>query len=152
VQTFLPFPDFAASAAVLDRARLGKQRVETIQVVRAITVADYGWRHHPAALMWHGHVEALGAYGLAIVDEWLKRGHADTCGPTIAADVGLAAVAPIRTQSELAAAGELPSWLGDADFHRSHQSALVRKDPERYSPLFPGVPDDLPYVWPTGDA
>lgn len=28
VQTFLPFPDFAASAAALDRQRLGKQRAE----------------------------------------------------------------------------------------------------------------------------
>ncbi|MCD9199718.1 MSMEG_6728 family protein [Aeromicrobium wangtongii] len=152
MQTFLPFPDFAATAAVLDRARLGKQRVETIQVVRAITVPDYGWRHHPAALMWRGRLEALGAYGLAIVDEWLRRGHADTCGATIAADVGLAGVPLIRSQAELEVAGELPSWLGDEDVHRSHQSALVRKDPEHYAHLFPGVPDDLPYVWPPGDA
>jgi len=26
---------------------------------------------------------------------------------------------------------------------------LVRKDPEHYGPLFPGVPADLEYVWPT---
>jgi hypothetical protein len=148
VQTFLPFPDFAASAAALDRARLGKQRVETIQVVRALTVPGYGWRHHPAALMWRGRLEALGAYGLAIVEEWLGRGHSDTCGPTIAADVASAGVSRIRSQAELAAADELPSWLGDPEFHRSHQSALVRKDPEHYRPLFPEVPDDLPYVWP----
>src|SRR3712207_7307101 len=32
--------------------------------------------------------------------------------------------------------------------HLSHRSALVRKDPARYRPLFPEVPDDLPYVWP----
>ena len=43
---------------------------------------------------------------------------------------------------------ELPPWIGDAEFHRSHQSNLVRKDVEFYGPLFPGVPDDLPYVWP----
>ncbi len=42
----------------------------------------------------------------------------------------------------------LPRWLGDPDFHLAHQSALVRKDPDFYGPLFPGVPDDLPYVWP----
>jgi len=28
MQTFLPYPDFARSAAVLDRQRLGKQRLE----------------------------------------------------------------------------------------------------------------------------
>ena len=55
---------------------------------------------------------------------------------------------PARTQSELAEAGELPPWLGDADFHRSHRSALLRKDPAHYRPFFPDVPDDLPYVWP----
>lgn len=152
MQTFLPHADFAASAASLDRARLGKQRVETIQIVRALTVPDYGWRHHPAALMWRGHLEALAAYGLAIVEEWLQRGHADTCGATIAADVEAAGIRLIRRQRELAEVGELPSWLGDADFHRSHQSALVRKDPEHYAPQFPGVPDDLPNLRPPTDA
>ena len=43
----------------------------------------------------------------------------------------------------------VPPWLGNEDFHRSHQSNLVRKDPAHYGPLFPGVPDDLEYVWPT---
>ena len=54
----------------------------------------------------------------------------------------------VRTQAELAAAGALPHWLGDEAVHRSHQSALVRKDPEHYRRCFPDVPDDLPYVWP----
>ncbi|MGX1122677.1 hypothetical protein RKD37_008040 [Streptomyces ambofaciens] len=57
----------------------------------------------------------------------------------------------MRDQPELADAGELPPWLGDEAFHRSHRSALVRKDPAVYAGLFPGVPDDLPYVWPGSD-
>jgi len=126
--------------------------VETIQVVRALTVPDYGWRHHPAALMWRGHLEALAAYGLAIVDEWVRRGHADTCAATIAADAAAAGISHIRDQSDLAAARGLPTWLGDPDFHRSHRSNLLRKDPQHYGPLFPDVPDDLPYVWPSPDA
>jgi hypothetical protein len=36
LQTFLPYPDFAESAAVLDRMRLGKQRVETLQIAQAL--------------------------------------------------------------------------------------------------------------------
>ena len=60
-----------------------------------------------------------------------------------------AGVRAVRSQAELAAAEELPPWLGDEEFHRSHQSALLRKDPDHYGPLFPGVPDDLEYVWPT---
>jgi hypothetical protein len=148
VQTFLPYADFAHSAAVLDRARLGKQRVEAIQVVRALMIPTYGWRHHPAALMWRGHLEALGAYSFAIIDEWKRHGYADTCAATIAGDLAKAGVTDVRRQPDLAAAGALPSWLGDPDFHRSHQSALVRKDPAHYGRFFPGIPDDLPYVWP----
>ncbi len=148
VQTFLPHPDFEASVRALDQKRMGKQRVEVIQVVRALTVPDYAWRHHPAALMWRGHEEALGRYGLACCEAWVDLGHGDTCAGTIAADLATAGVTAIRSQQELAEAGALPPWLGDPDLHRSHQSALVRKDPEFYRPLFPDVPDDLPYVWP----
>ncbi|WP_197381978.1 MSMEG_6728 family protein [Mycolicibacterium mengxianglii] len=152
MQTFLPCPGFADSARILDTRRLGKQRVETIQVLRALTVADYGWRHHPAAAMWAGYEEALVRYGLDVCNEWCAQGHADTCAATLMTDLkagtGLTAV---RAQDGLAAAGELPPWLGDPDFHRSHQSALVRKDPEHYRPRFPDVPEDLPYVWPTSN-
>ena len=74
MQTFLPFESFAETAAVLDRRRLGKQRVEVLQILRALTREDYGWRSHPAVLMWKGYEEALGAYGRAIVDAWTALG------------------------------------------------------------------------------
>jgi hypothetical protein len=148
VQTFLPFPDFEASARSLDTKRLGKQRVETIQVVRALTVAGYGWANHPATLMWRGFEEALGRYGFTCCEVWLELGFGDTCAATIAADLRTAGIPVVRSQAELAAAGALPPWMGDADLHRSHQSALVRKDPDFYRPHFADVPDDLPYVWP----
>jgi hypothetical protein len=148
VQTFLAYPDFAASAAVLDRARLGKQRVETLQLVRALTVEGHGWRHHPAAKMWRGHLEALGAYGAAVVAAWTAEGRADTCAATMATDLAGVGIDRLRSQAELAEAGALPPWLGSPMLHRSHQSNLVRKDPEFYRPRFPEVPDDLPYFWP----
>jgi hypothetical protein len=148
VQTFLPFPDFEASARALDQKRLGKQRVETIQVVRALTVPGYGWANHPAALMWKGFEEALGRYGFACCEVWLELGFGDTCAATIATDLRAAGVTTVRTQAELAAADALPSWLGDEELHLSHRSALVRKDPDFYRERFPDAPDDLPYVWP----
>jgi hypothetical protein len=152
MQTFLPYADFDRTARVLDARRLGKQRVETIQVLRALTVPGYGWRHHPAAAMWAGYEEALVRYGLDICAVWCAAGKADTCAVTLTTDlrdtIGLVAV---RTQSELASAGELPPWLGDAAVHRSHRSALLRKDPVHYGPYFADVPDDLPYVWPVSD-
>ncbi|MEU0675822.1 MSMEG_6728 family protein [Streptomyces sp. NPDC006172] len=153
MQTFLPYSDFTRSAAALDPRRLGKQRVEALQVLRGLTVAGYGWRHHPAVRMWTGYEEALVRYGLEVCGVWTAAGRADTCAASLVA--GLAGpgggAGVVRTQRRLAEAGDLPPWLGDPAFHRSHRSALLRKDPEFYAPLFPGVPDDLPYVWPASD-
>jgi hypothetical protein len=152
VQTFLPYPDFLASARVLDQKRLGKQRVETIQVLRGLTVPTYGWRHHPAVKMWTGYEEALVRYGLDMCAVWCATGRADTCATTLTVDLAAAGGARvIRTQQELAGAGDLPPWLGDEALHLSHRSALLRKDPGVYRPLFGDIPDDLPYVWPGSD-
>ncbi|MCY1142053.1 MSMEG_6728 family protein [Actinoplanes sp. Pm04-4] len=150
MQTFLPYADFLASAKVLDQKRLGKQRVETVQVLRGLTTPGYGWRHHPAVKMWRGYEEGLVRYGLDVVAVWTATGRADTTAATLITDWG--AGPEVRTQEALEKLGELPPWLGDEDVHRSHQSALLRKDPETYRPLFgPHVPDDLPYVWPVSD-
>lgn len=149
MQTFLPFPDFAESAAVLDDRRLGKQRVETLQILRALHLPGYGWSTHPAVTMWRGHTDALVTYGVAIVDEWVARGHADSTRAGIAEFVH--PIDPLP-QHALEATGALPPWLGDDALHRSHRSNLVRKDPDHYGPAFPGTPGDLDYVWPDPPA
>lgn len=134
MQTFLPYPDFALSAACLDRQRLGKQRVEALQLLKG------SWPHHPASRMWRGYRHALAAYGLAVCVEWLRRGYRDTCKGKIEA------LSPSGAEGPLV----LPPWVGDPAFHRAHQSNLVRKKPDHYAPLFPDVPDDLEYIWPLG--
>jgi hypothetical protein len=148
VQTFLPYSDFAASAAVLDDRRLGKQRVEALQVLRALTRTTYGWKHHPAVRMWEGHPDGVAAYGLAVCAEWTRRGRPDTCAVTISTDLAAAGRPAPRTQADLARQCELPAWLGDVRVHRSHRSALVRKNPEFYGPLFPDADPDEDYFWP----
>jgi hypothetical protein len=152
MQTFLPVADFADSARLLDSPRLGKQRVETLQILRAIELPDYGWANHPAVLMWRGRTPALVAYGLAMARVWQERGFADTT----AAQIGeFAPEVTDRSQDELATAGLLPSWLGDDELHRSHRSNLLAKDPafyrERFADRFGAEPDDLPYLWPAPD-
>ncbi|NEY36356.1 cytoplasmic protein [Streptomyces sp. PRKS01-65] len=152
MQTFLPHPGFRDSALVLDRRRLGKQRVEALQVLRGLIVPGYGWRRHPAVRMWVGYEEALVRYGLEVCRVWRERGHQDSCAASLVAGLETwRPGTPVRDQPALAEAGELPPWLGDDAFHRSHRSALVRKDPAVYAEHFPGVPDDLPYVWPSSD-
>jgi hypothetical protein len=152
MQTFLPYPNFLASARALDQKRLGKQRVEAIQVLRGLTWPRYGWRNHPAVRMWAGYEEALVRYGLDVCAVWCEPGRADTCAATLTSDLAAACgVSIVRTQQELAEAGELPPWLGREDVHRSHRSSLLRKDPGYYGPLFGDVPPDLEYVWPDSD-
>ncbi|MEV4755653.1 MSMEG_6728 family protein [Micromonospora sp. NPDC049559] len=152
MQTFLPYPDFLGTARVLDQRRLGKQRVEALQVLRGLTWPRYGWRHHPAVKMWAGYEEALVRYGLDICSVWIETGRADTCALTMTVDLANACgIERARTQEELAEAGQLPPWLGREDLHLSHRSALLRKDPAHYRPIFGDLPVDLPYVWPPSD-
>ncbi|OEJ28605.1 cytoplasmic protein [Streptomyces agglomeratus] len=152
MQTFLPFASFAESAAVLDPRRLGKQRVEALQVLRGLIVPGYGWRRHPAVRMWAGYEEALVRYGLEMCRTWTLEGRADTCAATLMSDfLGWTPGVTVRAQDRLASDGDLPPWFGASAFHRSHQSALLRKEPDFYRDRFPGVPDDLPYVWPRSD-
>jgi Pyrimidine dimer DNA glycosylase len=152
MQTFLPAADFADSARLLDSPRLGKQRVETLQILRAIELPDYGWANHPAVLMWRGRTPALVAYGLAMARVWQERGFADSTASQIGE---FAPEVEGVSQQELAAAGLLPSWLGEEELHRSHRSNLIAKDPgfyrERFADRFGAEPDDLPYVWPPPD-
>lgn len=136
MQTFLPYASFADSARVLDNRRLGKQRVETLQILNALTDPTKGWRNHPATKMWENNIGALVFYGLAICEEWIQRGYKDTC------------YSKIEKFLDQYPCGPLPPWLGDPDFHRSHQSNLVRKMPDHYRQFFPDIPDDLPYIWP----
>jgi len=135
MQTFLPYIDFVASAKALDNKRLGKQRVETLQLLKSLTIPSYGWKHHPASKMWRGYEQTLVDYGRAVCIEWLRRGFKDTCLSQIAMFAEPHVVAPI------------PPWLND-DFCRSHQSNLIKKDPAFYGPKFPDVPANLPYIWP----
>ncbi|WP_395401874.1 MSMEG_6728 family protein [Arthrobacter sp. UC242_113] len=142
MQTFLPYPDFQQSAAALDTPRLGKQRVEALQTLRALVIPEYGWQSHPAIRMWMGHVPALTLYGLAMVDEWTKRGFADNTRDNIRE------FAPQAAHPDYAAKILLPPWLGDPELHLSHRSNLIRKDPRFYEEVFPGTEHGLEYVWP----
>jgi hypothetical protein len=143
MQTFLPYPDLRASCVVLDDRRLGKQRVETFQILRALTWPEYAWKNHPAVRMWRGFVPALVEYGLENCREWTRRGYADSVAEQLLG----------WTAGEAPSGAPLPPWFGLEPLHLSHRSALLRKDPAFYRPLFDALgdadePDDLPYLWP----
>lgn len=134
MQTFLPYPDFKQSARALDVKRLGKQRVEASQILNCLlNGGSQGWSNHPAVKMWRGYECALAQYGMAMCVEWSRRGYTDNLFPFFY-NVYARLLPPI-----------MPPWLGDVEFHRSHQSNLLNKAPSYYT--F-DVPDNLPYVWP----
>jgi hypothetical protein len=139
MQTFVPYgTDFKANAAVLDRQRLGKQRVEAWQILNALQGRSKGWVNHPATRMWRGYEAALCDYAIAMCDEWLVRGYTDTMRQRF---VDLLTDDPVK-----------PGWLLRSDVKESHRSNLIRKMPDHYGPLWPAVADDLPYVWPVTTA
>jgi hypothetical protein len=147
VQTFLPYPDMLRSARCLDDRRLGKQRVEALQVLRALTWPGYGWQHHPAVNMWRGFEVAVSTYGLTMCQVWVDLGRADTCAATITTDLRSAGLGGPVSEEDLDAT-LLPPWWGDPRLHSSHQASLVRKDPTFYRPQFPDVDPEMPYWWP----
>ena len=131
MQTFLPLRDFRQSARCLDRARLGKQRVECLQILNTLTGRSSGWANHPAVWMWRFYTPTLALYMRCVIEEWVERGYQN--------NIVIPEVSGIR---------KVPPWLGNEEFHKSHQSNLLRKMPEHYMQFGWDVPHDLPYVWP----
>lgn len=133
MQTFLPYPNFAASAMVLDRQRLNQQCNEARQLLMAISNGG-GWRNHPAVRMWRGHEDALRLYHDVMVREWIRRGYVNNRQqylPPLEAIV-------------------MPDWLGRGDFHASHRSQLLAKMPQHYTQFGWTEEPGLPYIWPGG--
>ena len=147
MQTFLPYFDYELSAQALDNQRLGKQRVEALQILRARdairraptweVLRRIAWRNHPAVRMWKDHEGSLLFYTAVVCRVWRNRGFRGSVEGQLLSylDFPIESFAP-------------PEWLGDPRFHESHQSNLIRKDPEFYGPKFPDAPLNLPYVWP----
>ena len=130
MQTFLPYSDFKRSAEALDNKRLGKQRVESMQIYKACVLDNYGWKNHPAVKMWVGYEDAILFYMDTMIAEWVKRGFNNT--------MGLARVLPPLI---------LPPWLGDERVHASDRSNLLRKDKDFYSKYNWSESNDMPYYW-----
>lgn len=171
MQTFLPFPNFTMTALVLDQKRLGKQRVECLQILKTLKQGEwtcpncsgpvthfnpYKTGYHcyncEAPLKktpWYNHPAVLMWKGY---ESGLMMYLNEMCLQWVnmgfkdtcwekAIEVGFS---PPNVGKPIL----LPDWFGNPAFHKSHQSNLLRKDTDHYGQYFMGVPDDLPYVWP----
>ena len=132
MQTFLPYDDFVLSLDCLDYRRLGKQRVESMQLLNAM-ITTAGWYNHPATKMWRGYEKALTEYMNLSIILWKDRGYKNTMKIVDVGDID---------------EDEYPPWFGDERVHASHRSNLLRKDPEFYGQYGWKEPSDLPYFWP----
>ena len=121
---------------MLDNKRLGKQRVETLQILNTLAGRSNAWQNHPAVRMWKGYEPALIDYGIAICEEWRGRGYKDTCLEKIAA-----------FRSSFPENKQLPPWLGKRKFHHGQQAKLLRKLPAYYGNHF-SVSPELEFEWP----
>lgn len=144
MQTFLPYDSFIESAKCLDNKRLGKQRVENLQIIKGLTVPGYGWKNHPAVQQWKYFELQLYYYHIAIVDEWTYRGFKDTTFGSMNDIICLLLNEGIIEKND-----DPPLWLGNEKYHASHRSNLLRKDPEWYGQFNWTEPHDLEYWWPT---
>lgn len=132
MQTFIVSWNMKESAEMLDNKRLGKQRVECLQIFRALAGQTKGWRNHPAVLMWAGHEHALCLYAQNVREAWIGRGFSHT----------------IVYPDPRGFPFRLPPWWGEGRLLESHRSNLLRKDPQFYARYEWNVPSNLPYYWP----
>jgi hypothetical protein len=130
MQTFLPYPDFKKSAKILDYRRLGKQRVEAMQILKALHINNYGWKNHPIVKMWRGYENALIEYKNTMIEEWVDRGY--------------------NNNMEIEPVNDLviyPPWFGVEVLHASHRSNLLSKDYDYYSQFNWKEKPGQKYVW-----
>lgn len=140
MQTFMPYKNPKMTAQVLDNKRLGKQRVECIQIANYLlgVSPNSSWRNHPAVKMWRGYETYLiKVYLREIMDEWIRRGFKNTKCEKHYNNFCRLIGNTIRR----------PLWITDS-FCFSHRSNLIRKLPEYYRQFWPATPDNLNYIWP----
>lgn len=142
MQTFLPYSSFKESAKCLDYRRLGKQRVESYQLLQVLLgeTKSNAWRNHPAVRMWRGYELALAYYGYIICTEWINRNYRDSLKSKFRDYI-------IKLKS-LGHVLKLPEWNNDENFHASHRSNLLRKKFDYYIKYNWKENNNLPYIWP----
>lgn len=134
VNTFIPYSNYKLIAKILDSKRLGKQRVEAMQILNILEGKNRGtgWINHPVVKMWKGHTESLKQYYNEMVREWVRRGYRNTMK-----------LYKINKPHK-------PWFVKCISVNLSHQASLLRKNPAYYKELFKCVPKKYlkySYIW-----
>lgn len=137
VNTFMPYADFRRVARALDKKRLGKQRVEAMQIINILdgSTKKKGFSYHPVVAMWREHLDALRYYYNCMVKEWVRRGFKNT-----------------MKFYEVPKKIKVPWFAKSRALQMTHRASLLRKEPAYYSSIFTGVPKKYmrySYIWPS---
>jgi hypothetical protein len=155
MQTFAPLPSMKKSTKILDNKRLGKQRVEAVQILIALLEIpkmngsiSKAWRWHPATAQWVGYEWALARYLALCCVEWKRRGFSDNLWPlplmlwgrmeprkairVSALDSVKRVAVYVHRNGPLTTRQDSPPWWGHRPLHSSHRANLLRKDPAHY--------------------
>lgn len=148
VNTFMLSSDYRVTAKLLDRKRLGKQRVEAKQIIDALSSMyilqgnewisnpnPKGWINHPCSKMWMGYVPSLMVYFNIITQEWVDRGYKNNME---------------FYKLDLPRVEIQPPWTYWKEVHYSHMASLMRKDTRLYYDklTYPYIYNLYGYLWP----
>ncbi len=176
MQVFVPSSSVRESVRVLDNRRLGKQRVETYQIVMNILGVGPGERpvykrdgspklkpngkpvtewdgtfHDRPPKGWSSHPAVI-AWRENVGSLLIYQAH--TCIEWEARGYRDTCWQKTRLAVEYRYPGKIfgpkmPDWWGDESVHSSHRAALLYKEPEWYSQFGWTETPAYEYVWPT---
>lgn len=165
MQTFLPHNSFSWSLDCLDNKRLGKQRVEAMQILKALKQGPkIAYKIEPIkcrkvkVLKWGLPLDQ--GDGVAHTP-WYNHPCTKMWKDYEAALERYMNISIIKWKSrgfkntmelsfkyhKLWEKVEYPPWFTE-EFCAAHRSNLLRKDKEYYSKFGWTEPDNLPYIWP----
>lgn len=141
----------------LDIKRLGKQRVEAMQIINVLEGGGTGYTNHPAVKMWEGYTEALKVYFNLCVKEWIGRGFNNTMA-LYNVDEEKYRIMECTFDGVTCSFVEefdeysFPPWFSFPPLIMSHRASLIRKDPIHYKMY---IEDEMEeyyirgYLWPS---
>lgn len=177
MQTFLPYKDFAECARVLDDKRLGKQRVECLQILNALrppTVCTMCKGAKTISIRWvkggqQNAVQCPRCRATGVIPRAWSHHPATRMWrgfPDALVEYGLIMTIEWRergfddtcrdkihafaTKTKFEDDEEIayPPWLGDERLHSSHRAALLYKSPDHYSQFNWTETPKQDYYWP----
>lgn len=138
---YLPYADLDRSVDCLDRTRLEKARRDVVDILYDALLTD---SKEPIVRMWRPYTPVLAMYGIIACNRWTRKfGGTDGCKSIINR---------IEHRTSIYKHYQ-PPWWGNAEFHTSNRSYLVKVYPSHYRSYFTMEKKDihLKYILPKGD-